>query len=89
MELALNRVPWRNCAAGMLTFVLNYQIPVRVSCFFSAVCLIIAFSCDMTARHGIIGFRLDVRGSMHHNTNPIEITNKMRSCSRIYYSNVS
>ena len=31
----------------------------------------------------------DVRGSVHHNTNRIEITNKMRPCSRIYYSNVS
>jgi hypothetical protein len=33
MELMLNRVPWWNCAAGRLTFVLNYQIPVRVSWF--------------------------------------------------------
>ena len=32
---------------------------------------------------------LDVHGSVHHNTNSIEITNKMRPCSRIYYSNVS
>jgi len=26
---------------------------------------------------------------MYHNINLIEITNKMRPCSRIYYSNVS
>jgi len=26
---------------------------------------------------------------VHHNKNRIEITNKMRPCSRIYYSNVS
>jgi len=32
---------------------------------------------------------LDVHGSVHHNTNRIETTNKMRSCSRIYYSDVS
>jgi len=32
---------------------------------------------------------LDVHGSVHHNINLIEITNKMRPCSRIYYSNVS
>jgi len=35
------------------------------------------------------GFKLDVHGSVHHNINLIEITNKMRPCSRIYYSNVS
>jgi len=33
--------------------------------------------------------KLDVHGSVHHNINRIEITNKMRQCSRIYYSNVS
>jgi hypothetical protein len=32
---------------------------------------------------------LDVHESVHHNVNLIEITNKMRPCSRIYYSNVS
>jgi hypothetical protein len=32
---------------------------------------------------------LDVYGSVHPNTNRIKITNKMRPCSRIYYSNVS
>jgi len=32
---------------------------------------------------------LDIRGSVHHNTNLIEIANKMRPCSRIYYSSVS
>jgi len=31
---------------------------------------------------------LDVHGSVHLNINLIEITNKMRPCSRIYYSNV-
>jgi hypothetical protein len=31
----------------------------------------------------------DVHGSVHYNINRIEITNKMRPCSRIYYSNVS
>jgi len=31
----------------------------------------------------------DVHGSVHHNINRIEITNKMRPCSRNYYSNVS
>ena len=34
-------------------------------------------------------FKLDVHGSMHRNINLIERTNKMRPCSRIYYSNVS
>ena len=41
-----------------------------------------------------LGFKLpwlplDIHGSVHYNTNRIEITNKMRPCSRIYYSNVS
>jgi len=27
---------------------------------------------------------LDVHGSVHHNTNRIEITKKMRPCSKIY-----
>jgi len=31
----------------------------------------------------------DVHGSVYHNTNFTEITNKMRPCSRIYYSSVS
>jgi len=31
----------------------------------------------------------DVHGSVYHNTNHIEITNKTRPCSIIYYSNVS
>jgi len=31
---------------------------------------------------------LDVHGSVHHSTNHLEITNKMRACVRIYYSNV-
>ena len=31
----------------------------------------------------------DVHGSVHRNTNRIEITNKMRPCSIIYYFNVS
>jgi len=30
----------------------------------------------------------DVHGSVHRNTKLIEGTNKMRPCSRIYYSNV-
>jgi len=33
--------------------------------------------------------RVDVHGSVHHNINLIEITNKMRPRSRIYYSSVS
>jgi hypothetical protein len=33
--------------------------------------------------------QFDIHGSVHHNTNRIEITNKMRPCSRIYYSNAS
>jgi len=33
--------------------------------------------------------RIDVPGSVHHSTNHWEITNKMRPCIRIYYSNVS
>ena len=37
------------------------------------------------AKHQIF----DVHGSMHRNTNLTEITNKMRPCGRIYYSNVS
>jgi len=31
--------------------------------------------------------KLDVHGSVHHNINLMEITNKMRPCSKIYYSN--
>jgi hypothetical protein len=33
-------------------------------------------------------YKLDVHGSVHHNTNHIEIINKMQPCTRIYYSNV-
>ena len=29
---------------------------------------------------------LDVHGSVRHNTNHIEITDKMQPCTRIYYS---
>jgi hypothetical protein len=31
----------------------------------------------------------DVHGSVHRNINLIEITNKMQTCIKIYYSNVS
>jgi hypothetical protein len=31
---------------------------------------------------------LDVHGSVHHNTNLIEMTNKMQLCRTIYYSTV-
>jgi len=31
---------------------------------------------------------LDVHGSVRHNINHTEITNKMQPCTRIYYSNV-
>jgi hypothetical protein len=30
---------------------------------------------------------IDVHGSVHYSTNHIEITNKMQTCTRIYYSN--
>jgi hypothetical protein len=43
---------------------------------------------NWTLRKQII-YKLDVYGSAHHNINLIEITNKMRPCSRIYYSYVS
>jgi hypothetical protein len=33
--------------------------------------------------------QLDVHGSVHHNTNLIEMTNKMQLCRTIYYSIVS
>ena len=33
--------------------------------------------------------KLDVHGSVHHNTNLIEMTNKMQLCIKIYYSIVS
>jgi len=32
---------------------------------------------------------IDVHRSVHHNINLIEVNNKMRPCSRIYYSSVS
>jgi hypothetical protein len=32
---------------------------------------------------------LDVHGSVHYSINRIEINNKLRPCSRIYYSNIS
>ena len=44
---------------------------------------------SLQPRKGLFFFGFDVHGSMHHNINLIEITNKMRPCSRIYYSNVS
>ena len=36
-----------------------------------------------------VSIDLDVHGSVHRNIKLIERTNKMRPCSRIYYSNVS
>jgi hypothetical protein len=30
---------------------------------------------------------MHIHGSVHHNINLTEVTNKMRPCSRIYYSN--
>ena len=34
----------------------------------------------------VIQYSLDVRGSVHHNTNLIEMTNKMQLCRTVYYS---
>jgi len=54
--------------------------------------------CTSTVSHGTLYVHcvtwdtvrpLDVHGSVHHNINPIEITNKMRPRGRIYYSDVS
>jgi hypothetical protein len=36
----------------------------------------------------VIRYSLDVHGSVHHNTNVIEMTNKMQLCRTVYYSNV-
>jgi hypothetical protein len=35
------------------------------------------------------GGKYDVHGSVNRNINLIETNNKMRPCSRIYYSNIS
>ena len=35
---------------------------------------------------GRVLVRVDVHGSVHHNTNPIEMPNKMQLCRTIYYS---
>ena len=35
------------------------------------------------------GQKFDVHGSVHHNTNLKEMTNKMQRCWTIYYSTVS
>jgi len=44
----------------------------------------------MNARHESKAELLfDVYGSVHHNTNLIEMTNKMRLCRTNYYSSVS
>ena len=45
-------------------------------------------SCVVTYKQTIFCV-FDVHRPVHHNTNRIEMTNKMRPCSRIYYSNVS
>jgi len=46
--------------------------------------------CTNTMRYNlIVNFQFGVHGSVHHNINLIEITNKMRLCIGIYYSNVS
>jgi hypothetical protein len=40
--------------------------------------------------YGLLGYdAVDVDGFVYYNTNSIEITNKMRPCSRIYYSDIS
>jgi len=56
-------------------------------CMLSPACLYAAGSKDIFLFRVLIKF--GVHGSVHHNINCIEITNKMRPCSRIYYSNVS
>jgi len=38
----------------------------------------------MYARNSL--YELDVHGSVHHNINLIEMTNKMQLCRTIYYS---
>jgi hypothetical protein len=53
----------------------------------SPACLYSAGSKDIFLFRELIKF--DDHGSVHHNINRIEITSKMRPCSRIYYSNVS
>ena len=47
----------------------------------------LSFATERSKPHALS--KLDIHGSVHHNTDRIEITNKMRPCSRIYYSNVS
>jgi len=37
----------------------------------------------------VIILTVDVHGFVHHNTNLIEMTNKMQLCREIYYSIVS
>jgi len=37
----------------------------------------------------LLRLNLDVHRSVHRNINLIEITNKMRPCSKVYYSSVS
>jgi len=41
---------------------------------------------DVPHREYVVLF--DFRGSVHHNINLIEMTNKMQLCRTIYYSNV-
>ena len=40
-------------------------------------------------RYAATVLTVDVRGSVHHNTNRIETANKMQLCRTVYYSSVS
>jgi hypothetical protein len=63
-----------------------YILWVRLSCRSMVFIAVRLFNLRNILLHNWV---VDIHGSMHHNINLIEITNKMRPCSRIYYSNVT
>ena len=69
-----------------LIYVSRNEINLRRCILTKTQKLIVGLKINQT-RLTVTGF--DVHGSVHHNINRIEITNKMRQCNRIYYFNVS
>jgi hypothetical protein len=75
-QLGLNGFQFR-------TFIITYILGSNIVLEYQCVIAVIPYN------NRIYVTKLHVHGSVHHNINLIEITNKMRPSSRIYYYNVS
>jgi hypothetical protein len=87
------RIPERNVsseAVGVRKFHLSYiTLHVSVTNTVNKSTLFVESEGSLPCSGFVTVFaRLDFHGSVHRNINLIERTNKMRRCSRIYYSSV-